>query len=128
MAEGGPQEAREGAEMSEHDEQAAVVEYCDLMSIPCYAVPNGGLRRKSEAARLKAEGVKAGVPDLCIPRARGRYHSLYIEMKYGGGKPTAAQAEWIARLRAEGMCAYVCVGAGSAIALIDEYMGLDAEE
>lgn len=29
-----------------------------------YHIPNGGSRRKSEAGRFKAEGVKAGVPDL----------------------------------------------------------------
>ena len=112
--------------MAEHDEQCAVVQYCDLKSIPCFHIPNGGLRRKSEAARLKAEGVRAGVPDLCIPVARGRYHSLYIEMKDARGKPTAEQVAWINRLRAEGMCAYVCVGADNAIELIDRYMALDA--
>lgn len=115
----------EGLRVSEHDEQCAVVEYCDLQSIPCFHVPNGGLRSKSEAARLKAEGVRAGVPDLCIPVARGIYHSLYIEMKHGKGKPTEEQVRWIQLLRAEGMCAYVCVGAGNAIELIQRYMALE---
>lgn len=46
-----------------------------------YHVPNGGSRKKSEAGRFKAEGVKAGVPDLCLPVARGGYHGLYIELK-----------------------------------------------
>lgn len=114
--------------MSEHDEQAAVVEYCDMKGYPRFAIPNGGLRRKSEAARLKAEGVSAGVPDMCIPVARGRYHSLYIEMKADGGKPTEEQARWIHRLRAEGMCAYVCYGAANAVALIDAYMALEPPE
>ena len=36
-----------------------------------YHIPNGGKRDKLEAARLKLEGVKAGVPDLCLPVARG---------------------------------------------------------
>lgn len=110
--------------MSEHDEQCAVVEYCELKGHPCFAIPNGGLRRKSEAARLKAEGVKPGVPDLCIPVARGPYHSLYIEMKKRGGKPTREQLAWVSLLRSEGMCAYVCIGAVSAIKLIDLYMAL----
>lgn len=35
-----------------------------------YHIPNGGSRRKSEAGRFKAEGVKAGVPDLFLPAAR----------------------------------------------------------
>lgn len=110
--------------MSEHDEQVAVIEYCDMKGLPRFAIPNGGLRRKSEAARMKAEGVSAGVPDLCIPVARGDYHSLYIEMKAPGGKPTEEQVRWIWRLREEGMCAYVCEGAHNAIALVDMYMSL----
>jgi uncharacterized protein YlzI (FlbEa/FlbD family) len=35
------------------------------------------------AAKLKAEGVLAGVPDIHIPIARNGYHSLYVEMKNG---------------------------------------------
>ena len=114
--------------MSEHDEQAAVVEYCDLKGIPCFSIPNAGKRSPQAAAYMRAEGLRPGVPDLCIPRARGVYHSLYIEMKHGAGKPTEAQAEWIARLRAEGMCAYVCYGAANAVALIDAYMALEPPE
>lgn len=50
-----------------------------------YHIPNGGSRRKSEAGRFKAEGVKAGVPDLFLPAARGNFHGLYIEMKRKAG-------------------------------------------
>lgn len=110
--------------MSEHDEQVSVVEYCDLKGYPCVHVANEGRRSPATAARLKAEGMRPGFPDLLIPVARGGYHSLYIEMKAEGGKPTEEQARWIWRLREEGMCAYVCVGAGSAIELIDRYMAL----
>ena len=110
--------------MSEHDEQVAVVEYCALRGLPVYAIPNDGKRSPRAAAWMKAQGLSPGVPDLCIPVARGRYHSLYIEMKAAGGKPTESQLEWIARLRSEGMCAYVCVGAESAIKLIGMYDAL----
>ena len=44
--------------MSEHDEQVAVVEWCDLNGIPVFAIPNGGMRHKRTAARLKAEEPK----------------------------------------------------------------------
>lgn len=50
-------------------------------------IPNGGSRgdtAKSAAiagGRLKAEGVKAGVWDLCWPLKRNGYSGLYIEMK-----------------------------------------------
>ncbi len=110
------------AGMSERDEQRAVVEYCDLKGYPVYHVPNGGSRNKAEAANLRRDGVRAGVPDLCVPVARGGYHSLYIEMKAAKGRVSERQAEWIALLREQGMCAYVCKGAGSAVALIDRYM------
>ena len=112
--------------MSEHDVQCAVVKYCDAMGYPCYAVPNGQKRTPAQAAWLRDEGMRPGVPDLCLPVARGRYHSLYIEMKYGTNKATDEQAAWIRALREQGMCAYVCYGASSAIALIDLYMALEA--
>jgi hypothetical protein len=49
-----------------------------------FAIPNGGLRDKIVAARMKAEGVRAGVSDIFLPAARGRYHGLFIEMKAPG--------------------------------------------
>lgn len=44
-------------------------------------IPNGGKRGKAEAARFKLQGVKAGVPDIFLPCARGGCHGLYIELK-----------------------------------------------
>lgn len=40
-----------------------------------YHIPNEGKRSLKEGARMKAEGLKAGVPDLCLPVARGGYHA-----------------------------------------------------
>ena len=85
--------------VSEAAEQVAVVEWCDANRVPVFHIPNGGKRGKSEAAYLKRQGVRAGVPDLCVPVARGGYHSLYVEMKVGTNKPTQKQVEWIALLR-----------------------------
>lgn len=108
--------------MSEANEQQAVVEYCAWKHIPVFHIPNGGSRHPAEAARLKAQGVKAGVPDLCIPVARGNYHSLYIEMKAPKGRISEKQSEWLALLREQGMCAIVCYGAENAIQAINAYM------
>ena len=41
--------------------------------------PNGGSRNKAEAVKLKQMGVKAGIPDLCLPVPMGMYNGLYIE-------------------------------------------------
>ena len=57
--------------MGEADEQRAVVERCARRRIPVFHIPNGGSRHPAEAARMGARGAKAGVPDLCIPAARG---------------------------------------------------------
>lgn len=48
--------------------------------------PNGGSRNKAEAVKLKQMGVKAGIPDLCLPVPMGMYNGLYIEMKYDTGR------------------------------------------
>lgn len=49
-----------------------------------HAIPNGGARDVPTAGRLKAEGVKAGVFDIFVPVAMGRYHGMYCEMKKPG--------------------------------------------
>lgn len=109
--------------MSEASEQRAVVEYCDLKGIPVFHIPNGGYRNKAEAAHLKAQGVRPGVPDLCVPVARYGYHGLFIEMKAKkNGRVSAYQQRWLALLRENGYCAYVCNGADSAIKLLKQYM------
>lgn len=113
-----------GLALSESQQQIAVVEYCDARGIPCAHIPNEGKRNKYAGAQLKRQGLRKGFPDLVIPVARGKYHSLYIEMKDYGGKPTKEQVEWIHKLRAQGMCAFVCIGARNAIELIERYMAM----
>jgi hypothetical protein len=88
-----------------------------------YAVPNGGLRDKVTAAKLKATGVKAGVPDLVIAEPRGGRPGLYVEMKRRmGGRLSASQRDWIAKLRARGYQAEACAGAEAAMEVIDRYL------
>ncbi len=108
--------------MTEAQEQEAVVEYCDILKIPIFHIPNGGKRKASEAAHLKRQGVRAGVPDLFVPVACGQYHGLFIEMKAGKNKPTEKQIKWLSLLREQGYCAYVCVGSESAMRLIRKYL------
>lgn len=75
----------------EDTEQMGVIDWANwnLQRFPelkmLYHVPNGGKRNPAEAARFKAMGVKAGVPDLCLPVPMNGYAGLYIEMKYGSG-------------------------------------------
>ena len=106
---------------SEDAEQEAVVEYCDLLHIPIVHIPNEGKRSLSYAARMKRMGLRSGFPDLLIPLARGGYHGLFIEMKYGKNKTTKEQKEWLERLSAEGYACAVCYNAAEAIKTIESY-------
>ena len=86
-------------------------------------IPNGGMRHKATAARLKAEGVKSGVPDICLPVARGKHHGLYIELKrIKGGKPTDNQIKWMAALNKQGYQVALCNGWEAAAKVITQYL------
>ena len=88
-----------------------------------YAIPNGGKRAIKTAIALKAQGVKSGVPDMCLPVARGGYHGLYIELKrQKGGTVSETQRSWITALAEQGYKAVVCKGAEEAIRTIKEYL------
>jgi len=87
-----------------------------------YHIPNGGKRYITTAKRLKAEGTKAGVPDICLPVSRGGYHGLYIEMKAGKNKTTKNQNEWLEALRIQGYLTAVCYGWVEASELITNYL------
>lgn len=87
-----------------------------------FHIPNGGSRNKIEAANLKKQGVKAGVPDLCLPVPKGKYHGLFIEMKAGKNKATEKQKEWLNNLRKQGYCTALCYGFEEACDVILKYL------
>lgn len=87
-----------------------------------YHIPNGGSRNKQEASNLKKQGVKSGVPDICLPVSRGKYHGLYIEMKAGKNKATDNQSKWLEALNNQGYVAVVCVGCAQAVEVITKYL------
>lgn len=90
-----------------------------------FHVPNGGSRNRIEAANLKKQGVKAGVPDLFLPVARGGHFGLFIEMKFGKNRTTAQQKEWIKELRDQGYRCEVCYGWEAASEVLTDYLGKD---
>lgn len=89
-----------------------------------YAVPNGGDRNLRVARKLKAEGVLAGVADLCLPAARRGYHGLYLEMKSGEGVATEEQKEFLRGVSAEGYCAIIAQGVDEARSAFEWYLGI----
>lgn len=113
---------------TEHEHQKAVVEWAERMSglAPelhlLFAIPNGGKRHMFTARKMKAEGVKSGVPDLCLPIPRAGHHGLFIEMKTPQGGLTPEQREWITALRTHGYRAEVARGFEAAINIIEDYL------
>lgn len=93
---------------SEHWEQRELVKWF-RQTYPhtrIFSVPNGAAVSPAQAARLKVEGLSAGVPDLCVPE-----WSLWIEMKrQEGGRLSAKQKDWIEYLEEVGHT--VIVGKG----------------
>lgn len=113
----------------EGPEQAALMKELQLRYPQAYKliyhVPNGGHRIKAVAAKLKGQGVKAGVPDLVLPMARGGYFGLYIEFK---AKPpfdapvSASQDAFLQLLTNENYLAIVCRGNIDAVEAIRAYL------
>lgn len=88
-----------------------------------FHIPNEGKRSKITGARMKREGLRSGVPDICLPVARNGSHGLYIELKRRkDSRVTKDQLDWIEALVAEGYMAAVCRGCDEAIALIEGYL------
>jgi hypothetical protein len=117
----------------EHAEQAALFSWAEFAR-SCYpelammfAIPNGGHRHKAVAVRMKAEGVKRGVPDICLPVPRRPWHGLYIELKTKAGGVSREQRRWLALLSRMGYRAEVCRGWKQAQAVIEDYLTTVAE-
>ena len=114
------------AEPSEEQMQAAVIAWADAQTHPAlkwlFHVPNGGHRDPATAGRMKAAGVRRGVPDLLLPWSTGMDVGLAIEMKRKPNKPTPEQLAWLEYLFNEGWATHICYSAEEAIAVLEAYV------
>ena len=120
----------------EHDEQSGLFLWAswNFSAMPelrlMFAIPNGGHRNMLVAKKMKAEGVKPGVPDILLPVARQGFHGLFVEMKVQSAKPkkegkgglSDLQCSWIGDLRNQGYKVAVCYGRDEAITEITNYL------
>lgn len=110
---------------SEHCLQRAIVDWCDglgknIVQGRFYAIPNGGSRDIITASKLKAEGVRAGVPDLEFWRNQGR--TMRMEVKNGtSGQLSPSQKDMHARLKADGHHVTLCRSLVEAIETIKAF-------
>lgn len=146
------------AKETEHESQCLVIEWAEIMShqYPAlkmlFAIGNGELRPYKEyinkkgkkvrysvvGQKLKRQGVKSGVPDLCLASwgsveeadSKGfpyqkQYPLLYIEMKSPKGKVSKNQEWWLKHLTEQGYLCEVCYSADEAIEVIKNYLGME---
>lgn len=108
---------------TEHAHQRAFFQWLNFMQHTgqhpmarmAFAIPNGGKRDAITAGRLKAEGVKPGVPDVCYPVAvftpDRKYLSLWLELKKPAvGVVSAVQSDMAIDLRVCGHAVATCWG------------------
>jgi hypothetical protein len=70
----------------EHKLQVAICRYLDLAEkFPFFAIPNGSLRNKLVAVKLKMEGVKSGVSDLFLMISNENWNGIFMEVKTAKG-------------------------------------------
>lgn len=104
---------------SEAEEQATVIQYCEVKNIPYFHVPNSTHTTSyRQRAFNHAQGLRPGVPDLFILLPKGM---IAIEMKRIKGSTTSKhQKDWIDKLNKHNVPARVCKGAVEAINFIKE--------
>ena len=114
---------------SEEDEQATLFRWAEwnTCTFPelklMFHVPNEGKRSIQRGAMMRRIGLKAGVPDICLPVPRGIWHGMFIEMKrQKGGTLGDSQREWIEALTKQGYYCIVARGWEVAAKEIQEYL------
>lgn len=112
----------------EHDLQVAIVTRSLALAgthpaiLLLHAIPNGDYRGWGVGTKLKSEGVIPGIPDLCMPVARGGFHGFYLELKKAGSKVRDEQWEVMEALHAEGYFVRVTNHLQTALEIIENYL------
>lgn len=115
----------------EHDHQKALFIWWALESGRreidhrlMWATPNGGFRHIGTARRLKAEGVKSGVPDVFLAIPSNGYHGLFVELKSPAktSRVSESQREIKCLLEKQGYDCKICFGWDAARKSIEEYL------
>lgn len=110
----------------EHSLQVACVNvfrrlHPELINI-LFAVPNGGRRDKATGARLKEEGVMAGVADMILLHRTARYGSLCLELKTPTGRQSQSQRAWQETSERHGNRYVVVRSVKEFMEAVDEYL------
>jgi hypothetical protein len=88
--------------------QGAILQFIRTVApdVLTFHIPNGGLRDKREAAKLRWQGVTAGIPDLCLLAPVHRV--FFIEVKTATGRLSSDQLDIHGWLTTLGIPCAVC--------------------
>lgn len=92
------------------------------LALSLFSVPNGGFRKRIEAAIMKAEGQVSGVADLILLHPNSRYHALCIEMKTEKGKQSPNQEIWQAHIEQYGYKYIIVRSLDQFISEVNDYL------
>lgn len=117
-------------ESTENRHQMAVIKWSQQPSVRqkwpelklLFHIPNERKCTPQQGKLLQLMGVKRGVPDLCLPVPRGKYHGLWIEMKNETGKASDDQKWWGEQLTAQGYLWCICHGWDTAVRALEWYL------
>jgi hypothetical protein len=121
--------------MTEHSEQAMVIEWAKrhemqypelqwlFSSLNGIFIPGPRQMVYKIINHMKAEGMKKGIADLCLPVARHDYHGLFIEMKRTtGGNIRDEQSDFLEFVATQGYYGTVCHGYNEAVETLEWYL------
>ena len=94
-------------------------------------IPNERKCSPRAGARLKAMGVRKGVPDYFIAVAKGAYHGLFLEMKrrdQRNRKKRIEQDNWLEKLKDQNYCAEYVYGWEHASQVCKDYVNGKVEK
>lgn len=110
----------------EHRTQVACVRWFRLahptLAPLLFAIPNGGRRDAATGARLRDEGVVAGVADLFLAAANSACHGLFIEMKTRTGRQQPSQRDFEQSVTAQGYQYSLCRSLDEFMRVVQEYL------
>ena len=113
----------------EHDIQAGFFQWVDMMAawdkryLNIAATPNAGRRSIGAANYYRAEGLRAGFPDVTVAWPAHGHPGLYLEFKRPGETLKRNQVEWRDRLVRAGYIYCVVFSVTGAKSIVEKYFG-----
>ena len=118
-----------GSVPTEYDEQKNLARWLDSKGVLWTATANGGSLRGGAQGwnKLKAQGVKNGVPDILIFEPRHTFYGIAIELKRRDWRMrkddhVAVQAQYLKAMERKGWFVMFAAGAEEAISVLQWYL------